>query len=86
MSAFVNGAISALNRCLNLIKILDPEEQDINLRDMKNQINLYIAMYKDLDNEKIDHPIIDETWKKIKEASDLSEEELEEFEKVIFDA
>ena len=43
-------------------------------------------MYKELDKIDIDYPIIDETWKKIKEASDLSDEQIEEFEKIIFDA
>ena len=86
MSAFVSCAVSALNRCLRLIDILDPKGEDVNLRDMRNQINIYIAMYKEIDKSHIEKPIIDETWKKIKEASDLTDEELEQFEKVIFDA
>ncbi len=86
MSAFVNGALSALNKCLSLIDILDPKGEDVNLNDMKNQIYIYIAMYKDFDKSYMQVPSIDETWKKIKEKSSLSEEELEEFEKVLFDA
>lgn len=84
MTAFVNGAISALNRCLNLINILDPEGLDENLTQMRMQINIYIQMYKELDNVKKVN--IDETWNKIKKASDLTDAQIEEFEKIIFDA
>ncbi len=86
MSAFVNGAISAFTRCLKLIDILDPEGEDVNLIDLRNQINIYIAMYKEIDKAKAEKPIIDETWKKIKEATTLTDEQIEEFEKVLADA
>lgn len=85
MSAFVSGAVSALKRCLNLISILDPNGEDVNLNDMKNQINIYIAMYKTIDECKLQNNIKDETWERIKEASD-SPEEVEEIKKIFFDA
>lgn len=80
MNAFINGALSALTRCLNLINILDPEGLDQNMVMMKNQILLYISMYKSLNEVE---PIKDETWEKIKAASTLSEEQLEMLEEII---
>lgn len=85
MSAFVSGAVSALKRCLNLISILDPNGEDINLTDMKNQINLYISMYKTIDEVNSQNTIKDETWEKIKEASEAPEE-VEQIKKIFFDA
>lgn len=85
MSAFVSGALSALKRCLNLISILDPKGEDINLTDMKNQINLYISMYKTIDEVNSQNAIKDETWEKIKQTSD-SPEEVEQIKKIFFDA
>lgn len=86
MSAFVSGAVSALNKCLKLINDLDPADEDINLRDLRNQITIYIALYRKIDESKDEYPITDETWEKIKEASDAPEEELDEIKKIIFDA
>ena len=87
MNAFINGALSALTRCLNLILILDPDGKDENMVQMRNQINIYIDMYKSMGEERELNPVIDETWEKIKEASDLDEEQLEKLEKAIkFDA
>ena len=83
MNAFVNGALSALNRCLNLINIMDPEGTDLNMVTIKNQILIYIEMYKSLDEWRQEHPIKDETWEKIKAASTLSEEQLEILEEII---
>lgn len=85
MKAFINGALSALNRCLNLILILDPEGKDENLVQMWNQITIYIEMYKAMEEERILNPVIDETWKNIEEASDTAEEDLEKLNKK-FDA
>lgn len=86
MNAFINGALSALNRCLNLILILDPDGKDENLVQMRNQINIYIEMYKNMEENRSQNPVIDETWDKIKEASDESDEDLDEIKKIIFDA
>lgn len=61
MNAFINGALSALNRCLNLILILDPDGKDENLVQMRNQINIYIEMYKNMEENRSQNPVIDET-------------------------
>lgn len=61
MTAFISGAISAFNRVLNLIKILDPEGKDENLLQMKNQVLTYIEMYKAIDTHRQENPIKDET-------------------------
>ena len=85
MTAFINGAISALNRVLYLIKILDPEETDETLIIMKNQILTYIEMYKDLQRKTLENPIKDETWRNIEKTS-LKEEDEENVEKILYDA
>lgn len=74
MTAFINGALSAFNRVLNLIKILDPEGKDENLVQMQNQILTYIEMYKALEADREKNPIKDETWEKIQKATSLNEE------------
>ena len=74
MTAFINGALSAFNRVLNLIKILDPEGKDENLVQMQNQILTYIEMYKALQADRENNPIKDETWEKIQKATTLNEE------------
>ena len=89
MTAFVNGAISALNRVLKLIDILDPKGEDKNLWDMKNQVLIYIEMYKSIEKYNQEHPIKDETWEKIEKASTLNEEDkenLRKVKKILYDA
>ena len=89
MIAFVNGALSALDRCLRLIDLIDPEHTDQNMTDMRNQLLIYVQMYKDIDKKAQENPVVDETWDKILKASNLSEEEkevLNEAKEKIFDA
>lgn len=83
MNAFINGALSALTRCLNLIAILDPNGEDQNMVDMKNQILIYIKMYKQIAVLREENPVKDPTWENIKKASDLSEEQLDFLEGLI---
>jgi len=83
MNAFINGALSALQRCLNLIDILDPDSTDSNMVAMKNQILIYIKMYQSVAQWRDENPIKDETWEKIKAASTLNEEQLAMLEDIV---
>lgn len=85
MSAYVNGALSALEKCLNLINFLDPKGEDVNLKDMKNQINIYMAVYKEIDEMRQENPVNDETWENIKKACS-SEYNLDDLKKILFKA
>lgn len=69
MTAFVNGAISAFNKVLDLINILDPEHENPALNDVKNQINIYIAWYEECDKVRVEYEINDQTWQKILDTS-----------------
>ena len=89
MTAFINGAISALNRVLKLIDILDPEGKDENFKLMKEQISAYIMTYKSVEKFKQENPVKDETWEKIEKASTLTEEDKEDIrkaKKILYDA
>lgn len=83
MTAFINGALSALQKCLNLIEILDPEHTDPNMIDMRNQILIYIEMYKNVEKINQENPVKDETWQKIRKASTLSQEQLDMLEEFV---
>ena len=83
MNAFINGALSALTRCLNVIDIIDPNGEDQNMVDMKNQILIYIKMYQNVAQWREENKVKDETWEKIKAASTLSEEQLELLEEIV---
>ena len=85
MSAFVNGALSALNRVLRLLDIVDPDMKDEEINTIRTQIILYIDMYKEIDNYRTDHAVRDETWEKIKKT--CTPEQAEDLEKVraVFD-
>lgn len=83
MNAFINGAICALTRCLNLIANLDPEGNNLELQEMKTQILIYIKMYKNIAVLREEKGVKDETWEKITEADDLSKEQLEVLEEIV---
>ena len=82
MTAFINGAISALKKCLSLIDKLDPEGTNVDLMDLKNQINIYITMYKTVGEQNINNKIKDETWNNILKTTSLTEKEKEELEEI----
>ena len=80
MSAFVSGALSALNRVLRLLDIVDPDMKDEEINTLRTQIILYKQMYQEIDNYRTDHAIKNETWEKIKKT--CTPEQAEDLEKV----
>lgn len=78
MEAFISGAISALNRTIKAIEILDAESNNELLNTLKEQLELYkqlYASYRNIKNEQnIPNDIglkLDETCKEI--AEDIKE-------------
>lgn len=52
MEAFLNGAISALNKILKVIETLNQESKNDLLNELKQEINLYIQLYESYKNKQ----------------------------------
>lgn len=82
MSAYVNGAIAALDKILKLLDILDPKKEDDFSNVLRDQIAAYKELYKEMDSKPY---IVDETWKNIEDTSN-SDQEISDKIKTIFEA
>lgn len=71
MSAFTNGAISALERVYNLLETLDPENNDTLIKQLKTNVLLYVEFYKHMEDSRT--PIEDKTWEEISKTSENDE-------------